>query len=362
MSGPTETEADAPPVSSTAGASTGERDEAAAEVALPPIGWASNHAVGSVGGLGESLGRMLVSQLSPRLGPVHAFRTEWQRGGALTGYAKWSGDGGTTSVDVVVKVPVPPCEVFWLTALQDAGVEGAGLVPRVYASGEAVGGYDLAWVVMEKIEHGPINGPWGGAGVDLLIEALAAFHASAEPTSATHGKPVERNWSAMIERSRKVVSDGGLPEAQRWKGALKKAKKRAAQWQAAWDGRSVSGWCHGDFHAANVMSRSAAPGGPGVLIDFAQTRPGHWLEDAVYYEHQHWATPDRLEGRQPCKRLAETRRAAGQAVDGQWAELAAALRAYFAIAAPQTLGRRHGEAHLAAALGVLERVAAGQTQ
>ncbi|MEM0915228.1 MAG: phosphotransferase [Planctomycetota bacterium] len=305
---------------------------------------------------------MLELQLRPRLGTVRAFRTEWQRGGALTGYAKWSSDGGTTSVDVVVKVPVPPCELFWLTALQDAGVEGAGLVPRVHASGEAVGGYDLAWVVMEKIEHGPMGEAWGGAGVDAMLEAMAGFHAAAAPTASMHGKPAQRDWSAMIERSRQAASNGGLPDGQRWKSALKKAKKRAAQWQAAWDARSVAGWCHGDFHGANVMSRSAAPGGRGVLIDFAQTRPGHWLEDAVYFEQQHWATPERLDGRQPCKRVAELRRAAGQEVDKQWVELAAALRAYFAIAAPQTLGRLHGEAHLAAALGVLERVAAGQTQ
>jgi len=380
VSSPTETEGDAPPAERAEEAS---RDGEQA-VAMPPIGWASNHAAGSVGGLGESLGGMLERELSPRLSEVRAFRTAWQRGGAFTAYGVWREREGDVGEPVVVKVPVPPCEVFWLTALQEAGekaegprtkdevdAEGGdavsrgcvgGVAPRVYAHGASVGGYDLAWVVMERLAHGPINGPWGEAGIDLLLASLTAFHrATSERTrSSAVGRPAERDWAVMIERSRKAVSSGGLPGAQRWNQALKKAKKKAGRWQAAWDGRSVSGWCHGDFHGANVMSRSAPPGGPGVLIDFAQTRPGHWLEDAAYFEQQYWATPSVLAGRRPVKALAESRREAGLAVEKSWPELATALRAWFAIAAPQTLGRRHGEAHLTAALGVLERVVAGQ--
>jgi len=359
VSSPTETEGDALPASLEAEASRGGEGT----VALPPIGWASNHAAGSVGGLGESLGLMLERELSPRLSKVRAFRTAWQRGGAFTAYGVWREREDEAGEAVVVKVPVPPCEVFWLTALQAAREGEGGVAPRVYAHGASVGGYDLAWVVMERLTHGPINGPWGETGIDLMLESLNEFHraSSARTEAATVGRPAERDWAAMIERSRKAVSAGGLPGLQRWNQALKKAKKKAARWQAAWDGRSLSGWCHGDFHGANVMSRSAPPGGPGVLIDFAQTRPGHWLEDAVYFEQQYWATPGGLAGRRPDKALAESRRQAGLMVEQGWQELATALRAWFAVAAPQTLGRRHGEAHLAAALGVLERLVAGRS-
>ena len=48
-----------------------------------------------------------------------------------------------------------------------------------------------------------------------------------------------------------------------------------------------------------------------VLIDLAEVRPGHWVEDAVYLERLHWARPERLKGRNPVKLLAAARRRLG---------------------------------------------------
>ncbi|MEM6334630.1 MAG: phosphotransferase, partial [Planctomycetota bacterium] len=213
---------------------------------------------------------------------------------------------------------------------------------------------------------------WGAAGMDVVIEALVTFHeatvglepagegAGARGSGPPAGVTPRRSFAELLDRSRKTVSDGGLAEKQKWNALLKKAKKRIGGWQAAWDGRATDGWCHGDFHAGNVMSRSPAPDGPGVLIDFAQTRRGHWLEDAVYFEHQYWSVPEMLEGRQPTKMVVEGRRRLGLDLGHDWSDLAAALRAWFAISAPLTLGKTHGRAHLDAAMCRLERLAAGQ--
>lgn len=310
------------------------------------------------------------------LATVSWFRTDWQRGGALTGTADYTDEAGVTH-RVVVKLPVPPCERHWLAALQSPeqanevdganGSNGSGagdgevgsasaiapVVPRIYAHGAALNGYDLAWVVMEHLPFGPLGSDWEGREFDLLIEAAGRFYAAADHLPVT-GAPQQADWEALLERARQQVRDKALPEPQRWSKALKKAQRKLKQWAATWEQRPVEGWCHGDLHLANALTRTPAPDGPALLIDFARTRAGHWLEDAVYLEHLYWARPQRLGGRKLCKQIAHERKAHGLSVEKDWAKLAEAKRCLLAATTPAHLRFDGDPQHLAAALAILE--------
>src|SRR5690606_35892481 len=111
-----------------------------------------------------------------RLSAINWFRTDWQRGGALTGYASYETDAGVKPV--VVKLPVPPRERQWLVRLQN----DADVVPVVYAHGQTIGPYDIAWVVMERLPFGPLGAAWQGGAFDLLLEAAGRFYQAASRT------------------------------------------------------------------------------------------------------------------------------------------------------------------------------------
>ncbi|MEM8496163.1 MAG: hypothetical protein AAF663_12345, partial [Planctomycetota bacterium] len=114
---------------------------------------------------GTQLEPILREQLNGRLSSVSWFRTDWQRGGALTGFATYTDDQGQPQ-DVVVKMPVPPRERAWLKRCQEHPHRDplCAFTPELYAHGDTLNGYDLAWVVMEKLPYGPLNAngsDWG---------------------------------------------------------------------------------------------------------------------------------------------------------------------------------------------------------
>jgi len=287
-----------------------------------------------------------------QLSEIRWFRTDWQRGGAATGYATFTEQG--IANDVVVKLPVPPRERRWLEILSTHVNGSPSVGPKLYAHGESIGGYDLAWVVMEHLPHGPLSSAWDGQEFDLLVEAIGRFYqvSSHVPLS---GKPRERDWQAMFERARKHVADGAVADPQRWKNALKKTHKKLDEWIAVWDSRPIEDWRHGDLHLGNAMTREPAPQGPAVLLDFAEVEPGCWIEDAVYFEHLYWASKQRLGGRKLAKAVAHARRDADLPVASDWADLANVFRALQAMATPAGLSRGGNEAYVASALEVLER-------
>ncbi len=278
---------------------------------------------------------------------LHWFRTDWQRGGALTGYAAWRNGGPER--EVVVKLPVPPVELKWLRRLQDAG----DVAPRLYAGGEELGGYDIAWVVMERLPHGPLGEQWGGGEFDLLVEAAGRFY-KATAEHPLEGRPREIDWEKALDTARRHVREHSLEHEQRWAHALKQAHKKIKHWLEVWRDRPIEDWCHGDLHLANAMTRKPAPGGPAVLFDFAESRPGSWVEDAVYLEHLFWARRDRLHGRKLCKQLAHERKALGLHNDADWPRLAEIKRALLAMSTPAVLRHDGNPRHVAAALEVLE--------
>ena len=60
---------------------------------------------------------------------------------------------------------------------------------ELYAHGEALGGYDMAWVVMERLPHGPLGAAWNGQQFDLLIEAAGRFYQAAQQITAAGPPP-----------------------------------------------------------------------------------------------------------------------------------------------------------------------------
>jgi hypothetical protein len=154
-----------------------------------------------------------------RLGHITWFKTDWQRGGAATGFAEFRDDDGR-AVSALVKLPVVRREFLWTQRLQAADSVGASgtvagsaaetnghgtphpsnsssmpssehapagdhsspdcgrVVPRLLACGEAIGGYDLAWIIIEKFDHGPLGLHWHQDHLMRIADAAARFYAA----------------------------------------------------------------------------------------------------------------------------------------------------------------------------------------
>ncbi len=301
------------------------------------------------GPFGQMLEPVLRSVCEGRLSEISWFRTDWQRGGAATGHATFKDENGNDQ-PVVVKLPVPPCELQWMRVLQDV----PDVVPKLYAGNDTLGGYDFAWLVMERLPHGPLSSAWNGNEFKLLIEAIGRFYKAVEsiPTNTEHK---HRDWDAIHHHARKSVRAQGLPEATRWNKVLKKSHRKYKEWVAIWDDRPMSHWCHGDLHLANAMTRNEPPNGPAVLFDLAKVCVSHWVQDGVYLEHLYWGRPGELHGHKLCKELAHHRKEVGLPVDKGWSKLAEAKRALLAMSVPAVLDIDGNARYVNGALEVLER-------
>lgn len=306
---------------------------------------------------GANLEPVLRHCCDDRLTNLTWFRTAWQRGGALTGYGQYLDDGGEAK-PVVVKLPVPPREINWLERLQTDGQDPSPLVPRLFAAGRLLGGYDLAWVVMERLGHGPLDSTWGGVEFDLLVDAVTRFHAAAARHEVDQ-PPRNEDWPDVLKRARQAIHDHHPPHEQQWNAAIKAIQKKLPHMLEVWDARPIDGWCHGDAHLANAMTRAPAPAGPAVLFDLALVHAGHWVEDAVYFEHLFWAAPGRLDGRKIVKLFAAARKSHGLTVEAHYPDLAKIRRCLLAAAAPLHLNRPGDSAHIQAALHILEQTVPG---
>lgn len=304
---------------------------------------------------GAALAPVLLEVCECRLTNLNWFRTDWQRGGALTGYADWVDDTGQTK-QAVVKMPVPPVEQRWLVQLA-----GHGVTPDVYAHGDALGGYDLAWVVMERLAYGPLNSKWGAASFELLADAAARFYAEARRVPLIEPKP-PREWEAQLKLARDHIGRDVITDSQRWRKVLKQVGKKLPKWLDTWHARDRGTWCHGDLHMGNAMLRNAPPtdetqaAGPALLFDLASVQPGHWVEDAVYLEHLYWANPAGLCNTKPVNLIAKRMRDRGLTPGDHWPELANIYRALLAMVAPAYRNKLGGNAQAAASLEVLERL------
>ena len=289
------------------------------------------------------------------LGDVIWFKADWQRGGAATGRGTWTSEGNSPA-EVIVKIPVRPRELIWIDRLQhpDCGDE-LPVVPRLYASGTSLGGYDLAWIVIEKIPHGPLGMRWHKDHVRRVAEAAARFSAATDAWPADDAEPRIEEWSEMIDVARRSVRINEPADQSQWSNLLKRLHRNIDELVERWRGRETSHWIHGDLHLANALSREGMQRGPVTLIDLAEVRPGHWLEDAVFLERQLWAAPDRLVSSKPVKAMVKARRDRGLGVEARWEDLAMIRRALLAGTAPTFIRSEGHPAYFTACLKQLER-------
>lgn len=266
-----------------------------------------------------------------KLDSIAWFRTDWQRGGGATGRSRWREGSSAPPLEVVVKLPVPPRERRWLARL---GTLGDPHVPRFLAGGEELGGYDFAWVVMERLPHGPLLLEWTPECVEPIAAAAAAFAslASRHPAEAA---PAEPDWAARLAAAREKVRELRLVQSKAWGSMIREVEHRLAALLARWAARQPLEWIHGDLHPGNAMTRQAArPASEVCLVDFAEVRMGHWVEDAVYLERLHWARPERIAGHPPVRSIAAARKARGLDNGPDHASMAAIRRLLMAATAP----------------------------
>jgi hypothetical protein len=347
-----------PPRRGAAKVSKGAADSPRKELALAAGRKGPSQAVGGGPGasttnpFGAGLESALIRACDDRLSDLHWFRTDWQRGGALTGYGRFA--DGEKTVDIVAKLPVVPRELYWLRRLQPDEHDAGEITPRLLAGGDQLNGYDLAWVVMERLVHGPLGPMWRGAELDLLIDAAGRFYRAARnvPPDATIR---QEDWPDILRRARRKLRDHDVADEQHWNKAIKALQRKLDDVLAAWNRRDATHWCHGDLHLANAMTRNHPPEGPAFLFDFAEVHLGHWVEDAVYLEHLFWGREDRLAGRKLVKAIADQRKAHGLKRSPDWPQLAHIRRALLAAACPAYLGHQGDPIHLAGALNVLDR-------
>ena len=295
--------------------------------------------------LGQGLEPRIRSTCGDRLSPITWFRTDWQHGGAATGRATFTDESGKES-QVMIKIPVSPRELKWLRRLQ-----GTPSIPVLYASGDVLGEYDLAWVIIEWFPFGPLGKKWDPNHFSRSCDSAAHFQASAKEFPID--KPVPReDWDILIRRSRDAIQTQSISHANEWKNALKKLSRRLDHMVEFWRNRTPLEWIHGDLHLANCMSRVSMNEGPVSLIDLAEVRPGHWIEDAIYLERIYWSRPSRLKDNSPVKHLAHARKALGLDVSEDHPRLADIRRALYAATCPAFL-RTEGGAHLRASLAQL---------
>lgn len=308
---------------------------------------------GDAQALGSSLAPVVREACGGRLNQIEWFRCVWQTGGAATGFGTWTDNACTQPA--LVKIPVGPTELRWTVALGESG----RVTPKVLAWGDRAGGYDLAWIVTERLDGQPLSQRLDQNGVRDIIEACADFHQEASAVRGMDETPKRHDWEKAVHDSRECVRTHALAEAPRWNEALRKAQKALPVIVARWEGRQINTWCHGDLHPGNALPRISAHGTcaprPCVLIDLALVHPGHWLEDALYLERQFWGHEERLHGVKPVSALAQVRRSRGLPTGGDYGELAIARRVLMAAVVPLFIDREHNARYTHAALEVLEK-------
>ena len=318
--------------------------------------------------LALALAPALIAHCHNRLGPIEWFRASWQRGGAATGFSTWelgpTPSGQSRRIGVIVKFPVGPAEHRWTTALgavphdhwhsQDSHKLPT---PRVIASGTDLGGYDLAWLITERLQGPTLSSNLSEQSLLDLLAAAADFHAAALRAAPVTGRPRSPNWDKALDHAREVCKNHAIPESQHWNDVLKKVQKHLPILRARWDTRPMNDWCHGDLHPGNALRRATDNGNAQcVLIDLALVHPGHWIEDALYLERQFWGHEALLHGIKPLGTLAKFRREKGLPTEGDYPELANIRRVLTAACAPSLIEREGNLKYLHAALEVIERL------
>ncbi len=293
--------------------------------------------------LASSLEPVLRKQTNNRVDNIHWFRTDWQRGGAATGFATWKGDN--EQIEVVIKLPVNQRELLWTRKMQEPN----GVVPLLLASGEELNGYDLTWMIIERFPVGPLGKHWESHNIDRIAEAAARF------TSTASEFPVDQegrreDWDALLKCAKNSVRENHIENESKWKKSHSLLTKKLHYLMDIWRARRIDQWLHGDLHFANAMCRDDSPDAKVALIDLAEVHAGHWIEDAVYLERQLWGHKTRLKATKPVPAMAAARRALGMRVDDDYSILVDVRRLMLAATAPAFMQSEGDPRYLASCL------------
>jgi len=294
-----------------------------------------------------------------RLKQLTWFKSDHQRGGGSTASALLCDDDGERPV--IVKLPVGYQEWKWTTRLAELQrLDERPVTPRVLKSGLELGGHDLAWLVIERLPGRTIGNQMDQPTVRDVLAACARLQQLCARVDAASTATTRRvDWEMMMRRSRDALHraghGGGVMsphEAQVWNNELKAVHRVLPTLLARWEARSKVDWCHGDLHGGNAVRDGE---GRLVLIDMALVHPGHWIEDALYFERVYWGNPAAMCGVNPLKDLALHRRELGLSCDGDYGRLASVRRVLTASCAPALIEREGNKQYLDAALEIIRR-------
>mgnify|MGYP003956156139 CR=1 FL=1 len=293
--------------------------------------------------LASSLEPVLRKQTNNRVDNIHWFRTDWQRGGAATGFATW--DSGDEQLEVVIKLPVNQRELLWTRKMQKPN----GVVPLLLASGEELNGYDLTWMIIERFPVGPLGKHWESNNIERIAEAAARF------TNAASEFPVDQDgrredWDSLLKSAKISVRKNHIKNESTWKKSHSLLSKKLHYFMDIWRARRIDQWLHGDLHLANAMCRDDSPEAKVALIDLAEVHAGHWIEDAVYLERQLWGHKSRLKATKPVPAMAAARKNLGMRVDDDYSILVDVRRLMLAATAPAFMQSEGDPRYLASCL------------
>ena len=333
------------------------------------------------GSLGPSLEPALIAATNGQLSNIRWFRSDWQRGGGSTATALFTPRdtaAPSTPIEVVVKVPVAYSELRWTRDLADrAAAAGDTLppTPRVFAGDVRMNAYDIGWLVIERLPGQPLGAHVDPVAARAMVAALDRFHILAGEVSDARVAALARepDYEKMLAASREVARHGTIPDAQKWNNELKAVGKALPALLRHWRARVIDTWCHGDLHPGNALwrvppalpvppvppksaERPSVPAAPeatepvAALIDLALVHPGHWIEDALYFERVFWGRRETLGEKSPVTVLAALRKARGVHNPDDYTMVAAAKRVLVAAAAPAMVEREGNPKYLHAAL------------
>jgi Ser/Thr protein kinase RdoA (MazF antagonist) len=222
-----------------------------------------------------------------------------------------------------------------------------------------LGGYDLAWVVMERLPGDPLAARLHKEVFVSLAEAAASFYKYAGEAFPEITKAQRAPWTTLVAKARAAVKENHIPNEQEWSNVLREVTRHLPTIVERWRQRPIDTWCHGDLHPGNMMVREeGSPWGEAgcVLIDMAEVHPGNWIEDAVYLERLYWGRQDAVKGIKPVAKIAKARRQIGLPVSDDYAELANIRRVLMAACVPAFLHREGHPKYLEGALGILNKL------
>lgn len=304
--------------------------------------------------LGPHMEPALIEACDGRLADIHWFRTSWQRGGAATAYAKATVRDGEAARDVVAKLPVGPREYLATTAMAEEDLPG----PGVAFHGMELGGWDLAWLVMERLPGDPLAAHLSKGVFVELAEAAAAYYKRAGELWEIRPPRTEWDWEGLLGQARKSAHVNPFPDAPKWANLVKETQRALDRLLDVWHSRPINCWCHGDLHPGNLMRRAEGSAwGPSraILLDYAESHCGHWVEDAVYVERLFWGKPELLHGAKPVSLLAKARKKLGLDTSDDYGLYANVRRVLMAAVAPAFVHREGHPKYMGAALEMLEK-------